>query len=596
MDSAFSVTLPVHQMQPGDSFEVNVSTRVVPTEASASSGFRPPVQPSSGQDPTQMDCDDAPTESRSHISPARSFGAQAPSSSQSPEQTFRRRVYLYRVGQPVVIKLLRWPLAEVLIDIAQALAVPPVDVVMPHPLKVKPQGELAHESSFIVQMHHDVALGAQDVLLLFDAVDVALRQVCHGDYIQIIVPPPVTPTVSVLEAVQIVEDLGLVTPGRREFAAHYPAWSPASVAPSPGPSPGVDGVPSLPTDGVADKILGQQWHWSSDFAVVVHHANDDQLQAPPDFSRSVGPLPFVPPPQQGHLPAFHDLPSFLLSFGVTFEDLAEEKFEQQGPVIQVVTWYIDHLRHPQCLRPRVVELDADPTSWPATLCAPWSDLLDLAAPLAFREVRPTPLRHSHERRAAHVILEQALDQPRYASVFSIPVQGLHHDGMLHKAVSVPEAVSAEDLLDLAGLRDRCQVYRCSAWSGIMQFDPRVREQIFSGISIKLHVHGPKFRHQLFDFGDQPFWHQSSSTSAASSSTAPRLPQHVQAFEPSSEDPHFDGLFRPDLMTAWHQYLAQAHQPPYVFRVITWFCDHVRLPRSNDARVVVLPTCLEAGSE
>eukprot|EP00435_Cladocopium_sp_Y103_P022597 s540_g5.t1 len=654
--------LPAHVMQPGDSFVVGVFTRIPDSEPLASAPASSHHLPASAvQDPQDMDWE--PSDSavpREGLAPSPAPSSSS-GSSQSATDAFRRRLHLYRRGHVVVTVVVPWPLPPDLLSlIAPALEMQPWELVAIYPVQVKLEDETEEEISFVVRHIDDLAFAETEQLLLFDVVvhqhsqpgvgalpvfrdrqvvrvpadlsrsqvlaaahlsdycqlvmnrclikinarlwplqDTGVRRVIHGVYVQVIVPPPRSTDVHVLRAIEIVEDFGWTTDGDR-FVDHYPNWGLSSSDPST----------SFVDDAAIDQTIRHALHSTSkvvgsaslvDFPAVhpVEHANDDQVQDPPDFANQVGVLPMLQVPVQAPLPPLQDLTEFLVAFGATFDRVAEEEFDNQGPVLQVITWYIHHGQYTECRRHHTVELEADPTTWPASLCAPWADTIRLHEPLAFREVLPGPPRHSHQRHIAHVILEQGLWHDKYASLFSILVQGTHHDGMIQKAYSTPKFVSAEDLLTITGLRDRCHVYRCTAWSGIMQFEPVLREQTFSGISVKLHIHGPTVRHRLVDFGDQPFWHPEPS-GAASSSAGPIVENSQMSnkgqFDLLAEPeihPHFDGLFCPDLLTAWQVFLAQAQGPPYLFRVQTWFCDHIRLARSNEGRVVQLP--VEANS-
>eukprot|EP00435_Cladocopium_sp_Y103_P021131 s702_g5.t1 len=570
--------LPVHVMQPGDSFVVGVFTRI-PESVECPESVCPGQPASSSQGPQPMDCDPAENLDQTEDSTSPSDPSADPSSSQDATNAFTRQAHLYRLGRHVVTVTVPWPFSAPVVEfIAQLVGVGPWEIVALHPLQAKPVGDADDDYALIVQVVDDVAPGLPDQLWLLDVFvhqhelqgtraprvfhdrrvirstpsltrsmvlqlahlddycefvqnrclvkingvlwplqDVAYRQITHGHYLQIIVPPPESGDVSVLRAIEIVEDFGCSIPGDG-FGDHYPAWGSFAddhpFAPDHHFAADLDLANALRS---VSKTVGISSSFDSVIVPIVEHANEDQIQEPPDFASGIGMLQVLQVPAQAPLPPMQGLQEFLVAFSVTFERLAEEEFEGQG------------------------------------------------------------LRHE-----------------RYASLFSILIQGTHHDGMIQKAHSTPQSVAAEDLLTLAGLRDRCHLYRCTAWSGVMMFHPAEPEPIFSGISIKLHVHRPQCRHQLLDFGDQPFWHP-PPYSAASSSTEVQTrvpgndvpcPRDLLA-EPEVH-PHFDGLFRPDLLTAWHVFLAQATAPPYIFRVQTWFCDHIRLPRSTDSRIVQLP--------
>eukprot|EP00435_Cladocopium_sp_Y103_P066007 s750_g28.t1 len=632
-------SLPIHFMQPGDSFEVSVFTRVQGPDTSSSSSSVPVPAPFATQDPVDMDCD--------HVSAS---PAQAPAP--VVETTSIRQVHLYRLGhQPVPIRL-RWPLAgDLLEEVARQLGVDNTEIHALHPLLVKPDAEPPQDFSFIVQMQTDLALGSTEQLLLFDVIihqhsqmdshpaptfhdrrvvrtvnliarshvlgyaqlsdycqfvsnrclvtrnrflwplqDITLHPVQHGTYIQIIVPPPKSRDVSVLQAIQIVEDLGFAAPGN-SFADRYPSWKPFL-------SPILDDQ-TCSAETPASKCIGSTDISDFPSALLVEHANDEQIQEPPVFSQSPGPGQFVPPAAL-QMPPLHELPTFLFEFGFTFRDRAVVDFEEQGPVLHVQTWFIHHDQHPRCKHAVTVELEADPASWPDALISPWRHLIQQGVPLAFREVRPNPPRLFRDRHSVHVILEQGLHRPFVTGLASVLIQGLFHDGTSQVAISLPQLVSAEDILRTLQLEARCAVYRCSVWSGVQLFQPTLAEEIFSGIGIFLHIHAQDCRHLLRDYGDQPFWQIGTFVPATSSSSLaplrrppvtqpPGYQRSLQVLQDvEAHGAHGPRHFKADLTTAWQLFLAQAAQRPYRFQVISWFCDHIRLPRSSEGRLVLLP--------
>ena len=562
-----------------------------------------------------------------------------------------------------------------LVDIASALQVPLTDVICPHFLRVRPIGDLPHVENLIVQMRGDIAPASSEQLVLQDLIihhhgsadislapqstdrrvlkiqsqvtrthvlqyahvnnycefvrnrclvqinhalwplqDAAQRHLQHGTYVCVVLPPPETRQHDVLRTIQITEEFGDLT-NRPSFEEMYPKITQAkSPSPLGGGSTTADASSgTTPNCGLSFPSKFQDdgnWHLP-----LLEHFNDEDQSSPPRFDRDVENINAFNVPNVPFLPEFQNLHRFRLQLQSLFEEYAVVDFPDQGPVLHVVTWYIHHDLHTSCLMSRTVQLEADPMQWPQALCAPWLHLVQAFQPLAFRDVTPAPLRRSTELPAPHVILEQGLHRQQYAALISTLIQGQHHDGTFHRAVSIPREISAEDIVRSVGLERRCAVYRCTAWSGIQQFQPTVREEVFSGIGILLHVHEARLRHQLNDNDrDHPFWHPQRE--APSASTAIRAHQEVGDSSHTSASsgfrqalaqapsPHEDGLFRPDLLTAWHTFLAGTTHRPVQFLVVSWFCDHFRLPRSVDSRVVQLPidadgwksTLLEAWSD
>eukprot|EP00435_Cladocopium_sp_Y103_P067591 s210_g30.t1 len=661
--------VPVHDMHPGDGFALHVHGPPMHIgDASSHEGQDAPapvpMPDHVHSDPVPMDLDldfeaTPAAADQDHASPSELY-----SPSSSPGVQGLQRVYLYRLGQPVVVAFVRWHDPALLYDdVVAALAVHPMDVVIPHAIRALPLGQQINEKSLIIQMRQDIAFAADEQLLLVDVIahqhgaagislapqftdrrvvkvqhpltrfhllqyahvanfcefvqhrclvrvdntlwprqDHGPRDLLHGTYVQTILPPP-SPDLLVPRTIQLVEDASDVM-FHGDFASMYPRWflAPASDAASDHvTSPEPEAPPPDVADGLPVLLKGSVFTDECLPAVVpVEHVGDDDHYAPPDFTRDVSVMPVPAGPALTGLPPIHDLADFQLQFGVTFRDYAHTDFAEQGPILHVRTWLIQHGTRPRCLQSVMVELEQDPMSWPAAICAPWQHLLHPGNPIALREVRPNPPRLFRDVFTAHIIIEQDLDFPRYAALISVLAEGEHVDGKMQLAISVPHYLSAELLLQELHLESRCRVYRCTAWSGVMQFLPDVAEHVFSGIGIYLHIHGPRFRHLLRDYGDQPFWHisdSSGSSSSQGSSFARRLPQvlppgcahSLRALaDATAHDVHPDGFFVPQLRVAWQQYLVRTSVGPYQFQVVTWFCDHLRLPRSAEYRIAHLP--------
>eukprot|EP00435_Cladocopium_sp_Y103_P058160 s489_g20.t1 len=556
--------------------------------AGSSGGYSPAPAPANAPAPTSQSFEPLDV---SVVPSSEQACAQSHSTSSSPQApSGLQRVHLYRLDRPVSVGFVRWfDPAGLLQDVAAILGVSPVDVVALHLVLATPVGQSSQESSLIVQMIHDVALAADDQLILVDVdlhqsgdgmplaphftdrrvhkvqhplarvhllqyahvahycehmrnrcivrvnhavwpvQDIALRTLRHGTYIQIVLPPP-TAGLPPVRTVQFVEDFPDVDHDAG-FATVYPHWflpsAPTPDATSVSPAP-------QPSSFAADHRMSSDIKGSSFVgvpspapAVVEHVGDEDQISAP-TFSRPADVMFPQGPGNQG-LPPIHDLEPFRMSMGVTFRDYADVEFEEQGPILNVATWFVNHDTFPRCMRHVIVQLEGDPATWPDVLCSPWRHLFQPGQPIAFRHVMPSPPRLFHDRHRVHVIIEQALHQPCHAALFSIQAQGVHHDSHSQLASSVPQQLSAESALRTLALDSRCRVYRCTVWSGVLQFIPREEEAIFSGIGIFVHVHGPRFRHLLLDFGDQPFWHVSSSSAAGSSqnvSLQQRLPSEL----------------------------------------------------------------------
>eukprot|EP00435_Cladocopium_sp_Y103_P033925 s2429_g8.t1 len=251
----------------------------------------------------------------------------------------------------------------------------------------------------------------------------------NGTYIHIIVPPPRSKEVPVLRAIEIVEDFGWVTPGNR-FADHYPDWG--------SPDNDADGdIGEAHADSAIvhalrplTKVVGSASSLDHPVVHTVEHANEDQVHHPPDFTNSVGLMQFVQMPVQAPLPPLHDLQEFLVSFRVSFERIAEEEFDGQGPVVQVITWSNEG---------RIVTLPIEADSWKPTLAAAWSYWILPGIDVQYYVVHPDPPSAALDV-VAHIILAQN-QQPDFISVLissTVPDEDPYYPS--HRVVKPPRVV------------------------------------------------------------------------------------------------------------------------------------------------------------
>lgn len=79
--------------------------------------------------------------------------------------------------------------------------------------------------------------------------------------------------------------------------------------------------------------------------------------------------------------------------------------DRVSPTVGIITWYLDHIRYPQCFDAREARLSGDPAGWLRQMRRLWYDVILPAEPLHFHIVQPRPPNADADI-AAHVILVQ----------------------------------------------------------------------------------------------------------------------------------------------------------------------------------------------
>ena len=132
----------------------------------------------------------------------------------------------------------------------------------------------------------------------------------------------------------------------------------------------------------------------------------------------------------------------------------------------VETWYLDHVRIPQCYRSRVVWLgsDSDPHTWVDSMIQAWDDVLLPEVALHFHVVQPSPTEMPPFIVAHVIMVQQPFDG--FRSVL-VSVHDSQNPGRLRSqhATLCPYLLLYSTLLGMANVDRDCQHPRvdCAAW-------------------------------------------------------------------------------------------------------------------------------------
>jgi hypothetical protein len=161
------------------------------------------------------------------------------------------------------------------------------------------------------------------------------------------------------------------------------------------------------------------------------------------------------------------------------------------PTVAIVTWYLDHIRFPQCFVSRVARLSGDPAGWIRQMRRLWFDVILPYEPLHYHIVQPQPP-HNAPDVAAHVLLvQQPVDGFRSVllSVFDSAFIGAQADRF---ATMAPTPLAFPTLVGLAYRDIDCQdpANTCDACIGREELHPTDARPIIDGHSVAVAVHRP----------------------------------------------------------------------------------------------------------
>ena len=632
--------LPHHRMRPGNSFMIQVPNdpNIEVGGSQAASGTQAAVQAfgmPDGSAETYFDPappGDDPGDDEPEDSPA---DGTPPHDSLAAGPLFN--CHFYRMRHPPLHIFMRNAAGvPMLRELAQQLGVPPASLLQAHAVQARMSGDQIDDWSFVLQSVTDLPAASTDALVILDVevhfhptlaaapplpatarrvVRVPLhitrqavleyagvnvycraqqhrclvqvngagwpilhpgpRTMSHGKYLRVIVPPPLDGS-HALQAIHVAQSQG---PG----LLHPSIVRPRQHAPAPAPMPSASpaSTPAPQTPGAASR------------------ASRAQPTPPPLANDWFGAL----------VDAF-DRDSLL-------------EHEEEGPVMYVWTWFINHITHQRCSAPRIVRLDELRNLWLEDLYQPWQHEIDVQAPTTVGIVHGQPPQASFSIDAIHVMIEQHPTEARAAAVLSAMFHGQSHDRLLQVGRSMPRWTCMEDVIDILAINHICEGQRCSAFIGRIPMQQFIRQDIPSASCIEVHVRPPQCpgdsaaassteayvprtimataAHSLVQIATR--WRRASTLPSLEEEAPPadHMAEHHLVAESSSFTCEFTAPGAPPafalpwpttwrtLEEAWAFFIGHhADQFPDGVRAEVWYSDHVRMPWSEAGRVVHLP--------
>ena len=320
--------------------------------------------------------------------------------------------HIYRLRHPPLHIFLNHAAGvPMLQDLARRMGIVPTSLLQAHPVRAQMVGDRPNDWSFIIQSVTDLPAASSDALIILDvevhfhplpgqlpALPAAARRVCrvprhlarervlayagvaqycrqqpdrclvqlngelwpqqspaprlmiHGNYLRVIVPPPLT-TANTLQEIYLAERAAAATSSSQALAARPPV-------PAPDPSP----APLL---------------------------NPDPMR--------VAAVALTTPPQSD---------AWQGTLQDSFDQHASTEFDEEGPVLHVWTWFINHETSPYCHKPQMVRLDVLAHLWLQDIYEPWLDQMQEAVPTTIKVVHPRPPAASTHMDTIHVMVEQ----------------------------------------------------------------------------------------------------------------------------------------------------------------------------------------------
>ena len=510
--------------------------------------------------------------------------------------------FIYRLNHPPLHLFLNYVAgAPLLIELAHVLRAPRESFVASYPVWVRMVGQAQEDWSIIVQHLDDIPAASADQLVILDvevhfphlvgrvpAFPAAIRrvlrvppaitrqdvlryagvyqycvvqhdsclvyfnnegwpilrpgprQVQHGSYLRVIVPPDRDGAINTLQAIRQVET----------YVAGLLA-SPGPGAPSPAPAP--------------------------------------------------TPMPSPPSMGSGQLPtciSLHSLEIWHRELREAFDAHAHIENTDEGKALYADVWFIDNVNYRTCRQPEKVKLLDDDISWFPQIMECWIHQMQASVPVRLHVVQPLPPATSLQSFTLHILIEQNVMEARAAAVLSMHIQERLEDKLWQSAFSLPRWVSTEDIIDATELNFLCEVRRCFAVCGSMHFQRFIREEIASGISIEIFSrhfrdhecdpsassrHDPYVPRIVRATSGRSLMQRAARQSRVSSSVVADFQDDtLEVSHPHVENPALT------LHGLWQHHFAQCTEhDPDLLLVETWYLDHLRRPWSTEVRLTQL---------
>ena len=214
-----------------------------------------------------------------------------------------------------------------------------------------------------------------------------------------------------------------------------------------------------------------------------------------------------------------DAISFFSALQAFWQPLAVLQPPALPALVPVVTWYIDHVRFPQCFQPRLVLLNLNPEDWLQRIRSVWIDLIQPQHLMHVHVVQPAPV-DMPAHVAAHLLIVQQPVQGFKSVLITCLDSGHPHAPVSQHATLAPSPVAFNTVLALAYHEVICHQYpnECAAWVGNQELQPGQDLPLINGHSLIVALH----RHAL-PIQDGDLWEPPAPAGAAAPHSKPEPP-------------------------------------------------------------------------
>ena len=325
----------------------------------------------------------------------------------------------------------------------------------------------------------------------------------HGDYLRIAVPPGE-------ESVQHIATRCLVTASMQgisdrelcdRHALYVLGWYDTIIGPPIAPVPPdaddftlLQLAPDVPSPEQKPWFLLAKPNCRICDPEPLDHFEDDCEEITREFVTRARPNP-----PGGVLPdrALDEQPEYVHNLLGQLEEHGLTEVEEEGQILYVSTWHLNHPHDAVCRESRTARLTADFTQWNEQLLTIWRDRLEEGQAVEFLLVFPQPpATRMQPNFLPHIILMQRYPEGRRAAIISTIDARQPADNYHHMATFLPMHVSKDDVILLAERAGACypqiSELQCMVWHGDQQLRDVQQIVIHHGISFLLIIQDVSF--------------------------------------------------------------------------------------------------------
>eukprot|EP00435_Cladocopium_sp_Y103_P019338 s1008_g4.t1 len=286
--------------------------------------------------------------------------------------------------------------------------------------------------------------------------------------------------------------------------------------------------------------------------------------------------------QQNQLPGgielraeVEDQPEYIQNLLDQLEEHGAIEVEEEGPVLYVVTWFLNHPHHDRCSESRALRISGTFQHWQHNFLLAWRDRLEEGVPVNFFLVFPQPPSTRFEPMVLpHLILAQHSPLQSKASVITT----LTNDHKHNVALFVPDLPNKVDIILGADTIDDCypeiSSLQCMVWHGEYELRGEQRIAVHDGVSFVLIIQN--VQHMTNDAWDAADDDDSLSLmQRRSDSTSSALDPDAPAFRPGCPTIYGQTEEIQEIFHLWTQQVTSSRESERSAWFSTWFVDHGR---------------------